>query len=1057
MKKFQIKKSIRFKLEPEKTDLLDAKIRNLKHADVNNNELPQLVNIGFQVIKNFKDYVIPNDNLSSRITIDHQWLNTFARSLYYEWKNKKDNQTRSKFSNPNKIELPNIKYIYYQLVSVIDNWNEILNELHRKLEENEEWLSRKSEIALLIKKFGLKSNFNFVREFVKESKHKDSDALRDKLLAEITQLEGLLIKCNDYYLPSQTNGIVLAKASFNYYTINKKKKDFNRELEIVKNKLNNSFDINDINLLRVLKKESWRDLSLKDLYTTIKEYKSTEKARFNNEAKNIRFDELTTNFPLFSINQAGFNTFIDFTKRIISIADEISTSKNGSNIWKRLKEEQTKIKKERGKLYQYSFKNYIKLGELYKKVAEENGKQKARLKAIEKEKIDSQLLEYWSLIIEENNQHKLIIIPKQNAKNIYKKLRQYQYKPKSSDKVIYYIESMTYRALKKLCFGINNDEFRSEIKNELNSYQYVSGEFVLKNNNNNDQELINFYKAVLNTEFVKKNLALPSEVFTTVINDNYDDLDSFKIALEKACYIRKTVVSDELLNLMMAQDAQIFSITSLDLRKKESLNLKNHTKIWLDFWSEKNEKEHFQTRLNPEISITWRKPKESRVEKYGKGTEKYDSKKKNRFLYPQFTLGASFTKHALSNEIITSFNSDNDKLQSINNFNKKFNEAALGKEIFVLGIDRGISELASLCLINRDINQKIRLVKIPVYTLKNINAKVDGKLVINNLSYYVDNKELFNIEEYSAFDLTSAKVIKGRIVQYGDIKSYLNLKMINARRRIAELYPNISATDEIIYDDKNQSFRFREENHNVIYYYFSKFSSLVSVENISLQLNNFLDDIRNKGFKEQKEQSIEKINHLRDAISANIVGILYHIYKKLKTEKNFGIIAMEDFDFSKLDGDFLRSNETLGRRLEFMLYRKFQNDFLVPPNLSLINNLREQHKRAKGKKRNHNDELLQIGLINYVDAENTSKICPNCNRIPEQYNSAKAGLAEKTKKERKAIYNKHKYDEARFSCNNDGCGFDTKNNRLAYDDLYDNDKVAAFNIAKRGIEQINHG
>jgi len=241
------------------------------------------------------------------------------------------------------------------------------------------------------------------------------------------------------------------------------------------------------------------------------------------------------------------------------------------------------------------------------------------------------------------------------------------------DTILCYFESMTYRALRKLCFGVNGNTFLPEIQKELPQYnQNPFGEFCFKKENNepDDADLIRFYQDVLQTGFVKKNLTLPQAVFDEVGKQPFSSINDFKIALEKVCYVRHKIVrSDVVDQLIKENDAQVFGITSLDLQKKEKKGLKAHTRLWLDFWKEENEEGHFNLRLNPEISITWREAKESRIEKYDEGSELYDPSKKNRYLHPQFTLITTFAENALRNEISYAFEDTKKKGEAITDFN----------------------------------------------------------------------------------------------------------------------------------------------------------------------------------------------------------------------------------------------------------------------------------------------------------------------------------------------------------------------------------------------------
>jgi len=112
----------------------------------------------------------------------------------------------------------------------------------------------------------------------------------------------------------------------------------------------------------------------------------------------------------------------------------------------------------------------------------------------------------------------------------------------------------------------------------------------------------------------------------------------------------------------------------------------------------------------------------------------------------------------------------------------------------------------------------------------------------------------------------------------------------------------------------------------------------------------------------------------------------------------------------------------IARRLEWALYRKFQNwedKNLVPALIKETTLIREDL------------EVNQFGIIQFVSHYNTSKNCPVC----EEKQGGKS----------KSLFKKDKFDLQKFECLN--CGFDTTKNNKIYP-LKTNDEVAAYNVAK---------
>jgi len=91
----------------------------------------------------------------------------------------------------------------------------------------------------------------------------------------------------------------------------------------------------------------------------------------------------------------------------------------------------------------------------------------------------------------------------------------------------------------------------------------------------------------------------------------------------------------------------------------------------MEFWSENNQSNNYLTRINPQLTITWRDSKESREKKYGEETSLYDVNKNNRFLKPQYTISFTITENATTQTMNTAFKDAQTKKDQIHEFNKQ--------------------------------------------------------------------------------------------------------------------------------------------------------------------------------------------------------------------------------------------------------------------------------------------------------------------------------------------------------------------------------------------------
>ena len=451
--------------------------------------------------------------------------------------------------------------------------------------------------------------------------------------------------------------------------------------------------------------------------------------------------------------------------------------------------------------------------------------------------------------------------------------------------------------------------------------------------------------------------------------------------------------------------------------------------------------------------------------------------------------------------------------------------------------------------------------------------------MIANLSYFMDREDWFEEKSCTCIDLTTAKVIKGKIVLNGDIRTYLKLKKENAKRKIYDLFhagkfanaqewQSLHWIDEAegllvpshITKDDFDNMNDEEKTKIQLYFHSKKFESILAKDaddcfaeydkkfcdpdewsameslekeedrlkekakyRIKQNMEYYLNQLRDlkdsrEGDKSKKQEArkandhsptIDKLNRIRDAITANMVGVIFHLQKTYP-----GIVILEDLDKEKLDKHFNQHNENISRRLEIKLYQKLQTLGKVPPHLKDIVALREEvrkenqeligcerqeiiksaiqkeeknnslSKKDKGEiknidnkksekweplKKELRDEIqkmagkyktCQLGAIVFVDESGTSTNCPFC----EKSLSKNADISEDEK------FKQHRYlcGEHKKACQFDSYYFvpekdqereskyfvkvNTQNKLQEMDilsEINDPDKVAAYNVAKK--------
>lgn len=874
METYKITKTIRFKLEPlnEQITEITKEVKKLKNENFDEkNFITELHNF----VSTLKEYLFDsrkkeNNELKFKkdFTIKKDWLKLYAKSEFASIKDKHKKQPRKQ-----SIKLDDIssvkKITLNSFIEVNNTIEELLNCTTSDLNDR----PRKEKIGLLFKRLQERNNLPLLFDLIDNINNKNEiNDERLKLIWQTDNLKTKLYVAIAQYLPAQSNGIPIAKATFNYYTINKKPTDYDqktqdelKKLEIDFKDLNSfiNFKINDKKISDLIdkkisesifndikdemKKKGAQHLLLGDIPATIhydktyvslrqilKNIKAKQKAIFYElmTKKDITLDTIKKDNSLYlfhSISLYDFNDFKSKTEELNKLAIKINQAISEDEK-KVLRSKKENIAKERGNLLKDKFQYWKKFMELYRTVAQTHGRILAKLKGIEKEKTESQLLQYWAMVLENKGQHQLILFPKENAQKAYqwiKNVSSNNFNTTHDCYKLYWFESFTYKSLQKLCWGhidSKNNTFYQGIIDIIpvnEKGHKFKGEYEF---NSNEQEKINFYKKVLNHYYTKRVLNLPFDKIEQEINTkDFSNLEEFQIALEKICYKRFALFVDNPQNILNNFKAQIFNITSLDLSKQFNQDkIKKHIQIWKQFWSNDNEQKHYDIRLNPEITITYREPKSSRVHKYGQSSSLYGPSIKNRYLYPQFTLITTISEHSNAPTKNLAFISDEEYKKEVEKFNKKFNKENIQ---FAFGIDVGEVELSTLSIFlpaflkdtGKERIQELKKVKeygFETLTIKDLkysefDYKGKEKKIILNPSYFIDKElykrtfnkceedyyrmfeQVFEKKHLISLDLSTAKVICGHIITNGDVPALFNLWMRHAERNIYEMNDHI--------------------------------------------------------------------------------------------------------------------------------------------------------------------------------------------------------------------------------------------------------------------------
>ena len=1102
---YQYTKAIRFKLIPE-NDLANNLAKDLLKSD-EDNPLSSLISLGFQFKDGLKNFIFQNNNneefkLDFSISVKKAFLKKYFNNEFY-----KQNKKHREFS------LKHFPFLKEAFLDWVERLEKNLDILNNTLKEGDHEQTLRADIAFVLQDINSKKGLLLIDDFLKEANHKDNEKNLQNLREQSREiLEDRLKKCLHKYLPAQSSGLCIAQASLNYYTVNKKSKSFyddkikkvedslgKRGIFFNENKKILTGDKLQINLgnkelsfwEKSAKEYSKNKFSLDESYGLLKDFKAKMKSAFQEAiSKGVPDWKIKENFKLFS-DDVCLKKYIGISREI----GELNKRKNPAN-----KDKIRSLSKQRGNFLfdnrkGKKFQEYIKLCQSYKRIAQARGRLIAQKKGVEKEKIDAERNRYWAIILRKGSDHFLLLVDVEKRKEIKDLLDKSIFYGQEGQYQVYSFCSLTMRAFHKLCFA-EESTFVQEMPDDLKELQKKAKE-CRKYKNQSDEEFqriknkfkLEYLKNVLDSGYANEKLEILSFGLDSILRAK--DLNEFEHKLEECCYeVKEGNLSNDHVEELL-KEFPYFKITSYDLEERnknvyqspESKDRRHTKEIWKKFWSRSK-----SIRLNPEIQIIFRE-KDEKIEKYLREKGFDLSKIKNRFLKDQFTAKLSFSLNAGKKHPELAFADSKEIKEKIIQFNNKFNEQNL-EEFWKYGIDRGNIELATLCIakFNKNdtyqVNNKTLLKPtfpereedIGCYELKKKHytsheiSPFDNRLnpkkkrVIANLSYFIDckrvkDKEWFEEKTVTCLDLTTAKVIKDKIVTNGDVLTFLKLKKETAKRLLFKLVfeRKTSSKSELVWGENPDALYLKMENGEYyqtqikdnkdnkkmkkedlpIYFYSSQFEGLevkegkfYTKESVLKNLSIYLQQLfksRNsssKSFESSNKHtsSINKLNHLRDAVVANMIGVLFHLQKFYR-----GFIILEDLSESMIGKHFEQHEFNIERKLETALFQKLETIGFVPPHLKDVINFRETNKEVK-----------QFGAIFFVNETGTSQNCPFCEN---PWNWGHKG--ELKYKERRYICGKHDQSE---------CFFDTKSVEEKYKflrEIDDPDKVAAYNVAKK--------
>ena len=707
----------------------------------------------------------------------------------------------------------------------------------------------------------------------------------------------------------------------------------------------------------------------------------------------------------------------------------------------------------RGRLKE-NITKYKNITEANKKIAMVVGRNFATARDIIMDKEGANRLTHYAAIVEDKNADRYLLLQDiSSGENIYdKELNGYR---------TYYLNAVTARSISLDAKKLHDKEANNP------KWKYLSAE----------------EKKERSEKLWKK---VAKEKFPDIKNIDNKTTEQIKKEIDaKGQSLVYGCVSREKLNMLVEKGkCLLLPIINQDIAKEVKSDSNQFTKDWNAIFDRTS-----NWNFLPEVKVTYRKP-----------TPNYPDDRTGDKRYSRFQINAHFLcnyiptsngSYVSMREQIEKFRDDNEQKNAVKKFNDKINTGRSDK-FYVFGIDRGQNELATLCVIDND--KKIQG-PFKIYTRKFNSEKKQWEHTFLADRYILD---LSNLKVETTISIDGNPDVRQVLVDQSEVlvkdketQQYTrpNLNQIRMQHLayIRKMQFKMQNNPEFVlnwYTENNTKEKIEENfvSGLVSFYYETKEPvklkdpTMIPVKDIIEMLNKFSDLMHRKNAGEDVKSEMDALieldpaENLKKGIVANMIGVIAFLLR----EYNYNVyISLEDL--SKAHGPILngitgiveKTNKNCGRQadvdkyaglglynfFETQLLRKLfriQQDsgniiHLVPPFRAQKN----YDNIVPGKEKVKN----QFGIVFFVDANSTSKMCPVCGTTNDKPNLKKNPNAMKgivNGKEMWLLRDKNNGD--RIHCY--VCGFDTDENHeenpLKY--IKSGDDNAAYLISTSAIK-----
>lgn len=674
-------------------------------------------------------------------------------------------------------------------------------------------------------------------------------------------------------------------------------------------------------------------------------------------------------------------------------------------------------------------KKYKELTDKFKDLAVSFGKNFADLRDKFREEHEINKINYCGIVVEDKNKDRYLLLqPINNKKDTANYSNTKIYETKDGELTTYQVKSLTSKTLNKMIKnpGGDNKDFHScggidpeKAKQKWNKYQ------------NNSSFIDALIKALTESDMANKQN-------WKEFNWNFKKCNDWKKIskeIDKKSYILQCgKISKETINdLVNNNNCLLLPIVNQDITSKTRENKNQFSKDWQMIFDD-TIKEY---RLHPEFSIVYRQP----TPDYPKPGEKRYSRFQ-MIANMQCEIMPQTDEYKSKKEQIEQFNNKKFQEDVVKEFNNKV-EKNIGKDFYVFGIDRGLKQLATLCVLDnkgviqgdfeiytREFNQETKqwqhsflekrhildLSNLRVETTISINGNPCKKQVLVDLSEIKvkdkDNSGQYkdNLQKIKLKQLSYIRELQYQMQCYSEkVKNFINLFKMDKYENGIYRFKKFNKENEE--DIKNKI----KQCELISKYKEGKEYSDLPIETFKNMLEDFKYYDDNKlDIKKQKLCELDAADKLKSGIVANMVGVITYLLESDKyRDKTY--ISLENLNrafYEQKDGI---TGQTISREIDFKeqenlklagvgTYQFFEMQLLkklfkiqrgnkivnlVPPFRSVSNY--NQIVKYDTNKKEGNEYVYPFGIVNFVDPSYTSQCCPWCDEKAKDKFSRNSG------------------------------------------------------------------